>query len=361
MDETPDASINPPETEPEGRARGGHARARNLTPEERQQIARKAAESRWHLPLATHVGEIQIGDSQPLPCAVLADGRRVLSERGVGKALGKGFGGKDFGPADDGAGRLPFFLAAKNLQPFISSELRALVTQPILYRDPRRGGKPAHGIEATVLPQVCDVWLKARDAGEKVLKPSQRPIAIRADILMRGLAHTGIIALVDEATGYQEVRDRKALQEILDRFIGKELAKWVKTFPDEFYEQIFRLKHWEFNPSSSKRPMLMARLTADLVYDRLAPGVLQELREKSPKDEKGRRKNKLFQWLTADIGHPKLKELLTGLIYLGKGSKEWFQFYDMVERAMPRYGTTMRLPFDDDSTSPSALSPLSEQ
>jgi len=40
------------------------------------------------------------------------------------------------------------------------------------------------------------------------------------------------VALVDEATGYQEIRDRLALQAILDRFLRKELAAWAKRFPD---------------------------------------------------------------------------------------------------------------------------------
>ena len=110
-------------------------------------------------PEATHVGEIQIGELI-IPCAVLADGRRVLSQRGVGRALGRGYGGKDW---REGAGQLPFFFVAKNIKPFISNELEAVVAEPILYRDKRAGGRPAHGLDATVLPQICDVWLKARD------------------------------------------------------------------------------------------------------------------------------------------------------------------------------------------------------
>jgi hypothetical protein len=62
------------------------------------------------------------------------------------------------------------------------------------------------------------------------------------DIVMRGLARVGIVALIDEATGYQEVRDRKALQSILNSilnaFLRKELAAWALRFPKEFYEQV---------------------------------------------------------------------------------------------------------------------------
>lgn len=127
-----------------------------------------------------------------------------------------------------------------------------------------KGGKGyAIGWRAPLLPEVCKVFLSARDAG--ALLPSQIRTAQHCDILLRGMATVGIIALVDEATGFQYIRDRVALQEILDQYIGHELARWVRRFPKEFYEQIFRLKGWSYDPSSSKRPMLMAQITVDLV------------------------------------------------------------------------------------------------
>ena len=95
------------------------------------------------------------------------------------------------------------------------------------------------GLEASLLPKVCEVWLKARDAGD--LTKIQKPVAARAEILMRVLAHTGIIALVDEVTGYQHVRAEDALTKILEAFIAKELQPYVSTFPPTYYEEMFRL------------------------------------------------------------------------------------------------------------------------
>jgi P63C domain-containing protein len=120
------------------------------------------------------------------------------------------------------------------------------------------------------------------------------------------LAHTGIIALVDEATGYQYLRARQALEEILEKFIATEFRKWAKTFPDEFCREIFRLRGWEFQEATVKRTPLIGKITLDLVYDRLAPGVRQRLEEINPKNEKGYRKHKLFQRLTEDVGDPDL-------------------------------------------------------
>jgi hypothetical protein len=133
--------------------------------------------------------------------------------------------------------------APSNLGRFISQDLLDGPLVPIEYEDRKRILK---GYEATLLPIVCDIWLKARAKG--LLKPGQLDKALKAEILMRGLAHVGIIALVDEATGYQYDRARQALEEILDKFISKELRKWAKTFPDDFYQQMFRLKGWSYVP-----------------------------------------------------------------------------------------------------------------
>ena len=128
----------------------------------------------------------------------------------------------------------------------------------------------------------------------------------RQSIIIRALAHVGIIALIDEATGYQEVRDRHALQEILDKYLRKEFAAWAKCFPEEFYRHIFRLRHWEWKGMKVNRPQIVAHYTKDLIYARLAPGILKELETRNPKDEKGYRKAPFYWWLTEDVGHPKL-------------------------------------------------------
>jgi hypothetical protein len=180
---------------------------------------------------------------------------------------------------------------------------------------------------------VCEVYLMARDDGE--LLKNQRHVARACEILMRGLAHVGIIALVDEATGFQYDRARKALEEILERFISKELMKWTKTFPDEFYQQMFRLRGWKYNQISSKRPILVGKLTNNLVYERLAPGVLEELKRLTPRNEKGKLKNKLFQRLTEDVGHPRLREHLAAVIVLMRTHDEYKPFYKAMNRALP--------------------------
>jgi hypothetical protein len=128
----------------------------------------------------------------------------------------------------------------------------------------------------------------------------------KCKLLIRAFAVVGITALIDEATGYQETRDRLALQAILDKFLRKEFAAWAKRFPDEFYQEMFRLRGWQWKGMKVNRPSVVGHYTNDLVYERLAPGVLEELQRRNPRDEKGHRATKHHQWLTEDIGNPAL-------------------------------------------------------
>jgi hypothetical protein len=196
-------------------------------------------------------------------------------------------------------------------------------------------GNVGMGIPAESLPKVCEIWMDANKAG--VLGPRQKIIAEKAEILLRGFAHVGIIAMIDEATGYQYLRARTALEEILDRFVAKEFRKWAKRFPDDFYREMFRLWEWDYREDTVKRTPLAGKLTKDLVYDRLAPGVRAELEAKNPKDERGRRKKKHHQWLTEDVGDPRLREHLASVIALMRASDDRKMFQRMINRSLPRY------------------------
>lgn len=277
---------------------------------------------------------LKIGDLE-IPCYVLDNGQRVLSGRGMQEALSLG--------QSHGA-LLKEFLSKTNLNPYISGDLAMAFSNPIHFVRPGRGGKLAVGYEATILADICEVVLAAREAG--VLTKKQLRIAKQCEILARAFAKVGIIALIDEVTGYQEVRSREALEEILERFISQELRKWAKTFPDDFYKEMFRLRDWQYIPLSVKRPSVVGHLTNDIVYKRLAPGVLAELKRITPRDERGRTIHRYHQRLTENVGHPRLREHLAAVIALMKASSGWGQFYRSLQRALPKYNVTLELPLD---------------
>jgi hypothetical protein len=289
---------------------------------------------------ATHQGPLKIGE-KALDCAVLEDGTRIISRNAIFRAFGRTKRGR--ARTETRVPNMPSFIDAKNLQPLINNELEGGLKQ-IEYIS--LTGKLTTGYNAEVIPLMCDLYLTARE--NDVLTKAQQPLAIASEVLLRSFAKVGIIALIDEATGYQYDRARHDLEEILDKFIAKELRKWAKTFPDEFYQQMFRLKGWQYVPFSVKRPGVVGKYTNDLVYDRIAPGVLEELKRITPRDGAGRTKHRYFQRLTEDVGHPRLREHLTAVIALMKASTKWDQFYRMMQRALPRYGSTIELPLDEE-------------
>lgn len=317
-----------------GASKGGTARAKKLSAEKRSEIARAAVEARWAkagkkpVPQATHTGELKIGDAS-IPCAVLEDGTRLLTQWGFYRAIGRS--GRPAGGWGSDVEKVAPFLALDNLKPYVSKEL-ADSTKPIIFRVPR-GGK-AYGYRAESLPKVCEVYLSARQ--DNALLKTQLKFAQACEILTRGLAHVGIIALVDEATGYQAERARDALAKILEAFVAKELRKWVKTFPTDFYEELFRLRNLRYD-GSVKKPQYIGHLTNDLVYSRLAPGVLTELKRVTPRDQKGRPKQQLHRRLSGDVGHPKLLEHLASVTALMRACDTWDQFKKMIDRSLPPY------------------------
>ncbi len=234
---------------------------------------------------------------------------------------------------------LPVFLQAEHLKPFITNDLIAS-SKPEFFR--LKDGQRAVGYAAELLPKVCEVYLRFRDwsLAQTGKTPARYARLINAcDVLMRGLAHTGIVALVDEATGYQYDRARDALARILEQFIAEELRPWTRTFPLEFYEQIFRLKGWPFDPATMQGPRALGNYTNNIVYARLAPGVLEELKRKNPVVD-GRRRHKHFQWLTGEIGHPKLLAHLEGVKIIMRESSSWDDFLRRLNRHYPIITTT---------------------
>lgn len=341
-------------------AQGGRARAAKLSDEERSAIASEAAKKRWASKERLADGPPRVLESfksildlagMKLPCAIIQGPKgiqRVLSETGITNAiLGNRSGAskrKKKAASEEGA-LLPIFVAPRQLNEFIDKDLIDGPLNPIDYID---GDRTVRAYDAGVLVAVCNIWLRAREAGK--LQTQQLAKAQKAEILTRALAQTGIVALVDEATGYEKVRPQNALQEYLGLILRKELAAWVKKFPDEFYENIYKLKGWKWPGMSKNRYSVVGHYTNNLVFDRVAPGLLKELRIRSPKNEKGRR-DPMHLWLTEDVGDPMLAQHLYTLIMFQRlaiaNGHGWNRFMHTVDQVLPRRGDTLPLPFGE--------------
>jgi len=273
---------------------------------------------------------LKIGDNE-IPCFVLDNEKRVITQRGLIKALGMstGSGGDD---------RVVSFLGQSRFNDFASKELRVMSKSPIKFKLP--GGGTAFGYEATILVDICDMIIQAAKAG--VLLKQQLHIADRAEVLFRGFAKVGIIALVDEATGYQAIRERNALYKILEAYISPTLLPWAKRFPDEFYKEMFRLNDWPYDPESVKRPGVIGTWTNKLIYEQLPEGVLEELKHKTPKH------HKLHQSLTPDVGHPHLSNQLAAVTAIMRLSPNWRKFLANFAKAFNTGQSEIEFPDDGD-------------
>lgn len=322
-----------------GKAKGGKALAEKMTSEQRKakSMAMVDAKKRKASMLrATHTGELFLGNIA-IPCHVLENEVRVISGRGMQNSLGF---------SKDASGLALQNLVSSKLVQFLSVESLEKINNPIQFARLGSGGSApdTNGFDATIMIDLCDALIRASKV-PGALTTSQTRYADQADIIIRSVAKVGIIALVDEATGYQKDRAKDALAKILEAFVAKELQPWVKTFPTEYYEHLFRLYGYSFPPKDKRpqwRPAFFGKITNEVVYSRLAPDLLPELKKAANKAEK---KAKLFQWLTNEVGHPKLREHLASLVTLLKLSKTPDEWKQLVDRIHPRYGETLQFPF----------------
>jgi len=332
-------------------SRGGKARAENLPPELRRSIAIKAAQARWQrpqlpdgqsLPKAIAEGVLRIGE---IPCAVLddADNTRVLTQEGFLLAIGRA------GKAKAGEGAtvdgLPAFLRANNLKPFINKELERSTT-PIIFEPKNSAGFKGigFGYRAQLLPQVCWVYHEAKNA--KALLPSQMHIGDACTALLKALTNVAIDALVDEATGFQDIRAKDALIKLLEKYVSKEALPWLRTFDNEFYKEMFRLHGYSYDPATVKRPMIFAKRTED-IYDRLPPGVRKELQRVVKRGKSGRPSEKLYHHLTENTGYKALLDLLHDVRIVQKLSKNYDEYEENLDKIHPRFGNTIKMDFNE--------------
>jgi hypothetical protein len=332
---------------------GGKARANSLTPDQRKNIARKAVEARWEkagknpLPKATHEGLIHIGSAE-IACAVLDDHRRVLTQSAFYIAIGRTRTPKAGTGVHSTVDKLPFFLQAELLKPFISPEL-LLSTSPVFFHD--KSGRRMVGYDAELLPMVAEVYLKMRDwfAKEKKDTPQRFAHIVEAcDTLIRGLARVGIRALVDEATGYQYDRPRRDLEKYLERFLAESLRRWVRTFPADYFKHLCRLRGIQLR-EDMKLPQYFGTLTNNLVYRRMAPGLLRRLKDR--RDELGA--GKLHTALSLDFGVPEVLVHLGTVVGIMKINTDYDAFEKQLDQIAPIYPADPTLfdnPDDWDST-----------
>jgi P63C domain len=338
-----------------GASKGGRARASVLSAEERTKIARNAVKTRWAkqkglsivenefeertdlaseltsierqpiaksaLPKALFQGTLSIGDSDYI-CYVLDNGKRVLTQREVVRLF-----------TGHAKGNLDRYLNAGNLQPYFNTSLIDKSERFVL-----QGSQAlANGYEATLILDIADAYLRARIDG--VLDNHQTQLARQAEIFTRACAKVGIIALIDEATGYQKFRKEKDLQIKLQAFIAEELQEWARMFPQEFWLELARIEGVHYSPRS--RPLRWGKYIMMFVYDAIDGDIGQELRRKNPSPHFLKNHHQWLKKFGRDKVHDQIERVIT-IMKLCENMNEFRQKFDRVFKKSP-----IQISFDD--------------
>ncbi len=274
------------------------------------------------VPLAIFPGKLAIGDGMYL-CYVLDNNKRVISQREVVRAL-----------TGQSKGDISRYLETQNLKPFISSQL--IADQTIQFKIP---GNPvtANGYEATLLLDICDGYLRARDDGK--LSSNQIHLAKKAEIITRACAKVGIIALIDEATGYQQFRQKQELQLKLQAFISEDMQEWALMFPHEFWFELARLEGVHYSPRS--RPLRWGKYIMAFVYDAVDGDVGRELRKKNPDPHF---KKNHHQWLK-EFGKQKVHDQIERVITIMKLCEDMDDFKEKFAKVFKKTAISIQMNF----------------
>ena len=235
------------------------------------------------------------------------------------------------------AGNLGEYLSVQGLKGFIDKDLVLLETKDFFIPGTQFRGR---GITAEQFEAILTGYVRALGA-QTLTTDRQREIATTCAILSTAFLKIGIIAQIDEATGYQYERAADALQVKLQAYIAEELRDWEKTFPDELWEQFGRLTNWK-GPIYS-RPKWWGHLVNELIYEALDPDVAKYLKENKPKPFHGQN---YHQWLSEDVGLKALIPHIYKIIGMAEGCQDIRELRDKVAA---RYGRrlvqlTMSLP-----------------
>lgn len=191
--------------------KGGRARAANLTPEARSEVARAGAKARWQksadppepeevieptpvMPIARWRGTLNIIGLE-VPCYVLDNGQKVIGRTSATEVL----------TGIKGGGALEKYIAVQALEPFINKDLVLERLVPFRLLEVEGLEKAVKGLPHDLLIEVCQGFVAALQASFDPKSPHpklterQRQMAMMASVFLSACAKVGLEALIDEA------------------------------------------------------------------------------------------------------------------------------------------------------------------
>lgn len=290
--------------EAKGKAKGGVARANSLSKEKRSEIAKKAAAARWKGKSlkATHHGNFMDDFGIDAECYVLDDEAKsvVVTKTGLSQLLGIGEHARD----------LDQLLGAQYMSKYRDLELQRKMENPYKFQLTSKS-KTVHqalGYDITAIVDIGRALIDAKDNDD--LPASRLKAAAAAQRLINASAKAGIKGVAYALAGY-----RPEVQAVIDEFkafVRQEARQYEKEFPDELYEEWYRL--YGLAKPEKGRPIRFGQLTNMQIYTPLAKSkgvILEQL--KISRDENGKQSDKLHTFLS-EIGVKALRQHIGKLL-----------------------------------------------
>lgn len=259
-------------------------------------------------------------------CYVLADGRRVISQRGAVRGLTQKPGetsGREGGNLAAYVERLPNGLALLEA----GAEIR--------FQGPTG---PAIGRDAEWFVDVLAAYADAADAG--LLHHTQAHLAVNANRILRSLAKVGIVALIDEASGYQSVRKEGVLAALFARVFPVKPQPWDAMFQPSLVKALASLDGYVWN--GGPHPRHLASTNKKIYVGFLGGEVAAELRRRNPDARFG---HNLHQDLSDDV-RDAFRSHLDLVEVVAKQSRSKNDFWNRMERQFG--GAMLQLDLDPE-------------
>ncbi len=229
----------------------------------------------------THYGTVHFGADVECEALVLSTGERGFNRHQVMQVVGL--------HKDSKADRFRSFLA--EIAPNALTLLDKKGSQVVM-----PSGQKANFVPCDVITDFAAGVIRQAVTGK--LHPQRQGLIEPCLAIQESLAKVGISALIDEATGYQYHRAPDALQDLFTRLLRNTASDWERRFHPEFYEALYHLFGWYYDPArpNKPKPFIVGKITLQWVYEPVFPAeILIEIKERQGS-------NKMHQWLTTEGG-----------------------------------------------------------
>jgi hypothetical protein len=268
-----------------------------------------------------------------LVAAILDDEDRthLFSESSLAKAFGFKGSATYWEKRKKGTAVLPSYLSNSALKDYITADLIDKLATAVPYLSTSK--VVSTGIEATALPLICDVFVRAGNDNpdnEALVTAGKRAYAI-----ILAFSQFGVLKWVEQITGYRYTdEDTQIVKSLKEYGVSPTIVEWQREFQSEFYRHIYRLKGWPYNPNTTARPQVIGTYTNQYVYNYLPKDVFAWIKENTPKSKAGNKTAKYFQSLDDKIGKEKLRNQMVSVTMLLKLSRSWLEFKQYFARSL---------------------------